>query len=117
MKSVKTTHRVKMPYLLVIRGVDKVSAGLIICVQELEGSLLVHGTHAKLVPSVTNATSSKLQWRYSYARKRAEHSVTTKGCRWLRRWRPKRHCLSMELRYGFCVCREVSDLEELSYSL
>ena len=93
-----------MPYLLVIRSVDKVPTGLIICVQELEGSLLVHGTHAKLVPSVSNAASPKLQWRYSYASKRAEYSIATERCRWLR------GCLP-QLRHRFSGLSSVTTVE------
>ena len=50
-------------YVLVIGGVDEISASLVECIKELERGCLVHAAHAEFFPLVTDAHGTELQRR------------------------------------------------------
>ena len=50
-------------YVLVIGGVNEISPSLVERIEELERGCLVHATHAELLPLVTDAHGTELQWR------------------------------------------------------
>ena len=76
--------------LVVVRGVDEVSAGFIERVKELEARLLVHRSHARaLRPLVSNAHRPEADGRDVDAGCRREQTVATELGLRLGRWCPK----------------------------
>lgn len=82
---------------LVVRGVDEVSAGFVVCVEKLEAALLVHRTPPKLVPLVADVRGAELDGRDMESRVGCKLAVTAEfGARQGRRLENGSHWMSCE---------------------
>ena len=78
-------------YLLAVRSINEVTPRLVVRVQKLETGVLVHGTHTNLVPLISNAHSTELDWRDMHAGTRSEWPMATELGGGFGRGSPGRH--------------------------
>ena len=83
----------EMRRLLVVSRINEVASVIVVRIQKLEARLLVHTSHAEILPLVADAHRAQSQRRYMHTSGGRQDAITTEASlrRWL--WGPEaRHC-------------------------